>query len=72
MALNVKTRNVSLTPENETFITEQVASGRFANASEVVRAGLHLLVDEQRRQQANAGRASRPKRRIAPARPTGS
>lgn len=72
MALNVKTRNVSLTPENETFITEQVASGRFANASEVVRAGLRLLVDEQRRRQADAGRASRPKREISPARPTGS
>ena len=71
MALNVKTRNVSLTPENETFITEQVACGRFANASEVVRAGLRLLADEQRRHQANTGRAPRPKRDSSP-RPTGT
>lgn len=47
MALNVKTRNVSLTPENEAFIVDRVASGRFANASEVVRAALRLLKDDE-------------------------
>ena len=61
MALTVKTRNVSLTPENEAFITERIASGRFANASEVVRAGLRLLADEERRLEALADRTTHPK-----------
>ena len=39
------TRNVSLTPEFETFITDSLASGNYANASEVVRAGLRALRD---------------------------
>lgn len=66
MALNVKTRNVSLTPENEAFIVGRVASGRFANASEVVRAALRLLQEDERRrdtsssQQRQQGRAARP------------
>ncbi len=54
MALNVKTRNVSLTPENEAFIIGRVASGRFGNASEVVRAALRLLEDDERRRDAPA------------------
>ncbi len=49
MVLNVKTRNVSLTRENEAFIVDRVASGRFANASEVVRAALRLLEDDEPR-----------------------
>ncbi len=72
MALNVKTRNVSLTAENEIFIAERVASGRFANASEVVRAGLRLLVDEERRRDILDGRARRPKRVSSPASPSES
>jgi antitoxin ParD1/3/4 len=47
--MNVKTRNVSLTPEIEAFINERVASGRFRSASEVVRAALRLLEDEEHR-----------------------
>jgi len=38
-----QTRNVSLTAELNAFIRAQVASGRYQNASEVVRAGLRLL-----------------------------
>jgi antitoxin ParD1/3/4 len=37
------TRNVNLTQHYDRFIEEQIASGRFKNASEVVRAGLRLL-----------------------------
>ena len=51
MALNVKTRNVSLTPEIEAFINERVASGRFRSASEVVRAALRLLEDDEHRRE---------------------
>jgi antitoxin ParD1/3/4 len=35
--------NVSLTPELTAYIGEQVASGRYRSASEVVRASLRLL-----------------------------
>ncbi|WP_242117761.1 hybrid sensor histidine kinase/response regulator [Sphingomonas lacusdianchii] len=37
------TSNVSLTPELKAFIAEAVAGGDYANASEVVRAGLRAL-----------------------------
>ena len=40
------TRNVNLTGHYDQFVVEQVTSGRFKNASEVMRAGLRLL--EQR------------------------
>ncbi len=36
-------RTVSLPPEHAAFIDEQVASGTYASASEVVRAGLRAL-----------------------------
>lgn len=39
------TRNIALTPVLEEFIREQVASGHYSNASEVVRAGLRLLIE---------------------------
>jgi PAS domain S-box-containing protein len=38
-----QSRNVSLTPELEGFINDSLASGDFANASEVVRTALRLL-----------------------------
>ncbi|WP_018902423.1 type II toxin-antitoxin system ParD family antitoxin [Rhizobium sp. 2MFCol3.1] len=39
------TRNFSLTPELEGFISECLSSGNYGNASEVVRSGLRLLRD---------------------------
>ena len=41
------TLNVSLTPELERFVTSRVASGRYQSASEVVRAGLRLLEEQE-------------------------
>jgi antitoxin ParD1/3/4 len=66
MAQNVKTRNVSLTPEIEAFINDRVASGRFRSASEVVRAAMRLLEDDERRREQPVQRSSRSPRRIQP------
>lgn len=52
MPVNATTRNVYLTPEIEAFITARVASGRFRSASEVVRAALRLLEEDERRREA--------------------
>ncbi len=43
------TRNINLTEHYDEFVEHQVASGRYKNASEVLRAGLRLL--EQQDQQ---------------------
>ncbi|MGA2217046.1 MAG: type II toxin-antitoxin system ParD family antitoxin [Terracidiphilus sp.] len=42
------TRNVNLTPELDSFLLSRVESGRFENASEVVRAALRTLEREER------------------------
>jgi antitoxin ParD1/3/4 len=39
--------NVSITPELERFVADRVLSGRYASASEVVRAALRLLEDRE-------------------------
>ena len=39
---------VSLTPELEAMIRERVSSGRYADASEVVREALRLLEEQER------------------------
>lgn len=44
--ITVPTQNVNLPEHQSRFIRERVESGRYQNASEVVRAGLRLL--EQR------------------------
>ena len=41
--------SVALSPHFEAFIQEQVKSGRYNNASEVVRAGLRMLEDQHAR-----------------------
>ncbi len=46
------TRNVNLTEHFDRFIEAGITSGRFSNASEVVREGLRLL--EQREQEDRA------------------
>lgn len=45
------TRNVNLTDELNHLVDEEVQSGRFQNASEVVRAGLRLY-EQHRNEQA--------------------
>jgi antitoxin ParD1/3/4 len=46
------TRNVNLTEELDRFIAAKVASGRYENASEVVRASLRALEREEREYEA--------------------
>jgi antitoxin ParD1/3/4 len=46
------TRNVNLTRELDHFVATKVKSGRYENASEVVRAGLRTLEREERQHEA--------------------
>ena len=46
------TRNINLTSELDRFVLEKVNSGRYGNASEVVRAGLRTLEREEREYEA--------------------
>jgi antitoxin ParD1/3/4 len=48
----VPTRNVDLTDELDRFVLEKVESGRYENASEVVRAALRTLEREEQQYQA--------------------
>jgi antitoxin ParD1/3/4 len=44
----VPTRNINLTPQLDSFVDDKIRKGQYANASEVVRAGLRALEkDEQ-------------------------
>jgi len=47
----MSTRNINLTDHYDQFVEELVTSGRFENASEVMRAGLRLLEQEAREEQ---------------------
>lgn len=42
--------SVALSPHFEAFIRDQIASGRYNNSSEVVRAALRLMEEQQQRQ----------------------
>ncbi len=46
------TRNVNLTNELDHFVAKKIKSGRYENASEVVRAGLRTLEREERQYEA--------------------
>jgi antitoxin ParD1/3/4 len=48
----VPTRNVNLTDELDRFVLKKVKSGRYENASEVVRAGLRTLEREEQQYEA--------------------
>jgi antitoxin ParD1/3/4 len=48
----VPTRNVSLTNELDRFVAKKVKTGRYENASEVVRAGLRTLEREEQQYEA--------------------
>lgn len=41
--------SVTLGPHYEEFIAQMVASGRYATSSEVIRAGLRMIEDYERR-----------------------
>jgi antitoxin ParD1/3/4 len=45
---SMPTRNVNLTPELDNFISAKIESGRYENASEVVRAALRELEREEK------------------------
>lgn len=45
------TRNINLTPELDRFVATKIKSGRYENASEVVRAGLRTLEREEKKRQ---------------------
>lgn len=53
------TRNVVLTPDQSAFVDDLVATGRFQNASEALRAGLRMLQDAESAQKALVRRLER-------------
>lgn len=46
------TRNINLTPKMDRFVDAKIRSGQYANASEVLRAGLRALDQDEREDQA--------------------
>jgi antitoxin ParD1/3/4 len=46
------TRNINLTPEMDRYVDKKIKSGQYANASEVLRAGLRALEDDEKENQA--------------------
>jgi antitoxin ParD1/3/4 len=50
--MNMPTRNINLTEHLDQFVERQVASGRYSNASEIVRDALRLLEEEEQERKA--------------------
>jgi len=50
--VTMPTRNVNLTDELDRFVAKKVKTGRYENASEVVRAGLRTLEREEQQYEA--------------------
>jgi antitoxin ParD1/3/4 len=50
--LPMPTRNVNLTPELDRFVHSRIKTGRYENASEVVRAALRTLEREEQEHEA--------------------
>jgi antitoxin ParD1/3/4 len=48
----MKNTSISLGSYFDQFVSSQVAAGRYKNVSEVIRAGLRLLEDEESKSQA--------------------
>lgn len=46
------TRNINLTPEMDRFVARKIRNGRYANASEVLRAGLRALEEDEKEDRA--------------------
>jgi antitoxin ParD1/3/4 len=46
------TRNINLTPQMDKFVESRIRRGRYANASEVLRAGLRALDQAEKEDQA--------------------
>jgi antitoxin ParD1/3/4 len=46
------TRNINLTEHFDHFVEQQVSSGRYGNASEIVREALRLLEDQEQEREA--------------------
>ena len=62
METPMPTRNINLTSQLDRFMERQISSGRYSNASEIVRDALRLLEDQDHERQAKL-KALRP---IAP------
>lgn len=67
-------RSYNIGDHFEIFIAEQIAKGRYANASEVLRAGLRSLEDDERLMEARLAElraAVKVGRESGPAKPAG-
>jgi antitoxin ParD1/3/4 len=50
------TRNINLTDELDRYVSKKIGTGRYANASEVVRAGLRALEEQEQLYEAKLAR----------------